>query len=144
MLLNSLHVHSMMKIQTFFTYCVHCATFIYSYIHTSCDVLWSTISQKQSIVSCVLTIWVIVLFFFFFVKVRQCVLAGAHLSMNSCCSVRGKKKPTGQQTPNQSAHSWGAGVTQEQKCLASSGGKNMLLWCHKIPELYISAIQANS
>lgn len=43
--------------------------------------------------------------FFFFVKVRQCVLAGAHLSMNSCCSVRGKKKPTGQQTPNQSAHS---------------------------------------
>lgn len=46
-------------------------------------------------------------------------------------------KPKGQQTPDQSAHSRGAGVTQERKCLASSGG------CNKIPEHYISAIQAN-
>lgn len=32
-------------------------------------------------------------------------------------------EPTGQHTPDQSAHSCGAEVTQEQKCLASSGGK---------------------
>lgn len=61
------------KFRHFYILCVHCATFIYSYIHTSCDVLWSTISQKQSIVSCVLTTCVIAFFFFFFVKVCHIV-----------------------------------------------------------------------
>lgn len=39
---------------TVFFFFLHCATFIYSYIHTSCDVFWSTISQKQSRVSCII------------------------------------------------------------------------------------------
>lgn len=53
------------------------------------------------------------------------------------------RKATGQLTRNQRAHSWRARVTQERNRLASSGEKHMLLWCNKIPELYISAIQAN-
>lgn len=113
----------------FYILCVHRATFIHSYI------LWCFMDHNKNLEWVVMTKWVIV-----YLSI-MCVWDGAKLSP----FVRSGKKTILQvnRLPNLSAQSWGAGVTQEKKCLASSGEKNMLLWCNKIPEDYISAIQAN-
>lgn len=118
MLLSGLHVHSWWKFRHYFFLHIMCAltTFIYSYIHTSCDVLWSTISHGQSRVSCVVTKRVIVC-----VKVHHLV-CWKWSEPSYFCSVR--EKPTGQDSQPISTFMWSR-VTQEQKCLASSGEKNM-------------------
>lgn len=96
-----------------------CATFIYSYIHTSCDVLQRAQYHRNDLN------WVII------------CLRQNNTSLLLFC--RGRKN---QQTPDWSAHSWGAGVTQEKKKgLASSGRgekqREHALWCNKTPERYI-------
>lgn len=43
---------------------------------------------------------------------------------------------------NQSAHSCGAGVYTGTNMFSQQRRENMHLWCNKIPEYYISVIQA--
>lgn len=116
-------IHDGKDIQTFyFTFffiflfykpCERCLRHIhiYSYIHTSCDVLWSAMSQRQSKR---VVLWL---------NERLSIRPPYSLVFlrHCCCSVRDFW--TSLQVDSQSTHSWGAGVTQEKKCLASSGGK---------------------
>lgn len=95
------------------------ATFIYSYIHTSCGVLWSTLSQTRA--SCVVTKRVIA-----YCCSTQCVWDGGRPLSSLFCPGQKSYFETSLQVDrlsNQSAHSCRAGVTREQKCFASHGGK---------------------
>lgn len=76
------------------------ATIIYSYIHTSCDVSWSTESPTQSEL-CV-------------TKMSDC----SFVYYTVCWRWR---EPLSFYPVKQSANLCGAGVKQEQKCLASRG-----------------------
>lgn len=134
MLLNSLHVF------LFFFVHIMCAlaTFIYSYIHTSCDVSWSTVSQKQSIE------WAV-----FWLNERLLIVPSYSVFEMERTSLllfcRGRKATLKQayrsidSQPNQHVHA-GAGVTQEQKCLASSGGKKKTCFCGVTEYLNIKSV----
>lgn len=112
---KSLHVHSRWKFRRFFCFfftyyvCIgHIHIFIHSYI------LWCF--MEHGITENNLKWVVLWLNEWLFVHHTVCCGDGANLSL---FVLSGKKSLQ----VDQSAHSCSAGVTQEQKCLASSGGK---------------------
>lgn len=135
MLIDRLHVPLRWKYRLFFFLHIVCAL-PHSYIHTFIHpVMFSRAQYHRNKLK-----WVVLWLNEWLFICPSCGVFEVEQKPLSFCSVR---EETGQQTPNLSAHSCRAGVTQGQKCLASSRGENMPLWCNKIPEYYISAIQAN-